>query len=57
MDLNHVKVWIEMDDETIKITNQKGRAKSFPRCGIVNVRSFITEMARSGNLNELIVDY
>ena len=45
-----------MDEKTIVVINKKGKTKSFPRCGIVNVGSFVKEMAKSGHLNELIVD-
>lgn len=53
---HETKIWVEMDEKTIVVSNQKGRTKSFPRCGMMNVRLFLKEMARSGHLNELVTE-
>jgi len=50
------KIEILMDENEITLVNQNGKSKTFPRCGITNIESFLEEMARSGNLNDLVND-
>ena len=54
MNPNVIRVEIFMDDKTIVIINQNGNSKSFPRCGITKIESFVQEMLKSGNLDDLV---
>lgn len=42
-------------DDVILIQNQFGKIKEFPRCEITNVKSFVLEMVKTGNLDDLLM--
>lgn len=42
-------------DNAIVIKNKYGRQKEFPRCNMVHVESFVLEMAKTGNLDDLMM--
>ena len=42
-------------DDIILIQNRFGKIKEFPRCKITNVKSFVLEMVKTGNLDELLM--
>lgn len=44
---------IHIFDEFIVVSNNKGREKRFPRCGITQVEMFVLDLAKQGELNEL----
>ena len=46
---------IFINDDVILIQNQFGKIKEFPRCKITNVRSFVLEMVKTGNLDDLLL--
>lgn len=48
---NELSVYIFRD--AIIVKNRNGKEKKFPRCGITNVEMFVTEMANTGNLDDL----
>ena len=52
-DNDHLKILIY--DNIILIQNQVGKIKEFPRCEITNVKSFVLEMVRTGNLDDLLI--
>ncbi|MBS1268611.1 MAG: hypothetical protein MAG458_01342 [Nitrosopumilus sp.] len=41
-------------DDMILIKNKNGKEKSFPRCGITDVELFLMEMAKKGELSDLV---
>ena len=45
---------VQVSENTITIQNQKGMAKKFPRCGITKIEMFVLDMAKHGNLDELL---
>lgn len=45
---------IYLFDDIIVVKNQDGKEKKFPRCGITDVELFVMEMAKNGNLSELV---
>lgn len=42
-------------EDTILVENKSGRKKEFPRCDITNIQSFVLEMAKTGNLDDLLI--
>ena len=48
------KLSIHIFEDIIVIKNTWGKEKFFPRCGIKNVESFVSEMAKKGQLDELM---
>ncbi|KEQ56530.1 hypothetical protein AAA799E16_01921 [Marine Group I thaumarchaeote SCGC AAA799-E16] len=45
---------IYLFDDLILIKNKNGKEKSFPRCGITDVELFVMEMAKKGELSDLV---
>ena len=41
-------------DDAIVVQNQNNDTKQFPRCGITKVRSFVLDVVRKGQLDELL---
>jgi hypothetical protein len=52
-DNDRLKIFIY--DDVILIQNQFGKIKEFPRCEITNVKSFVLEMVKTGNLDDLLM--
>ena len=48
------KINIYIFDEVILVQNQNGKQKRFPRCGITDVEMFVIEMAKKGQLDDLV---
>ncbi|QUC64086.1 hypothetical protein NsoK4_06455 [Nitrosopumilus sp. K4] len=48
------KISVYIYDDTILIKNHNGKEKKFPRCGITDVEMFVLDMAKKGELNELV---
>ncbi|WP_187146527.1 hypothetical protein [Nitrosopumilus maritimus] len=41
-------------DDAIIVKNQNNDTKQFPRCGITKIQSFVLDMAKKGQLDELL---
>jgi len=48
------KLSIHIFEDIIVVKNTLGKEKFFPRCGIKHVESFVFEMAKKGQLDELM---
>lgn len=48
------KLSVYLFDHTIVIQNQDDVKRQFPRCGITKIESFVLDMAKRGELDELL---
>ncbi|WP_162129645.1 hypothetical protein [Candidatus Nitrosopumilus sediminis] len=49
-----MKLNIFVLDDSIVVQNQKYKSKHFPRCGITEVESFVLNMVKDGQLDDLL---
>ena len=48
------RLHIYVFDDAIVVQNNKEQQKEFPRCGITKIESFVIDMAKKGQLDELL---
>ena len=54
--MNKILLNVQVNKDLIIIGNQRGKTKTFPRWGIILVKLFVKDMAKSEKLDDLLFD-